>query len=106
MNLRRKSEGFNNRLEERAFLGGAFDHVDFGPCPFSQGAGEDKSGKTAARSQVHPSFRFRREIEELKGVCDVARPDGWDGGSRNQVSRLLPLQQQFHEAIEPRQCFT
>ncbi len=92
--------------QERSLLRVALNQVDHGAGLVRERAGHDETGKAAARSEIDPDARIRRERNELKRVRDVSRPQMRDRGRRDEIGRALPLQQQRNEAIETLHCFT
>jgi hypothetical protein len=73
---------------------------------FRQRARNDKARKSAARSNIHPIARLWHEIEKLKRIGDVSRPEMGNRRGGNQVCTALAFQEKRNEAVQALDCFT
>jgi hypothetical protein len=80
--------------------------MNLGARGLGKRAGNDHTGKAPARSEIDPEPSAWGEVEELEGIRDVASPELGDRAGRNEMSGLLPREQELDEAIEPLLCFT
>ena len=92
--------------QESRLLGAAFDQVHPGSRHIRERAGDHHARKPRPRAEINPDLRPRCQCQKLKRIGDVAGPQFWLGGGRDQVHPLLPLQQHGDKAVEPVQCFT
>ena len=100
------ASGANCLAQKRYFFGVGFHQVNPGVGHICKRAGNCHAGKSAAGAEVGPNAGLWREREQLEGVRDVAGPDIWLRGRRDEINPLLPAKEHSDIAIQAVHCFT
>ena len=77
-----RAGGAHDFAQESAFAVVAFDAMDDGAGVVGELDRQHQAGEAGAGAEIDPSFRLRREGEQLRAIGDMARPDGREGRCR------------------------
>ena len=106
VNLSRRAGRARRFAEEGAFPAVALDAMDDCAGNVRKLDGDHEAGEAGAGAHVEPTFGVWRKREQLRGIRDVAGPDGREGRVGDEVGLAPPAVEQVDEDGEALLCFT